>query len=134
PDDMHMHFRDDHFLKKTVSDAMKQFGRAIAMPNLKPPIKNLQDALAYEERILSYVGESNQFKPLMTLYLTDEMTPDIIYEASASNKVFAVKLYPAGVTTNSEFGVSKIENMMPVFSAMADCDMPLLIHGEASDP
>jgi len=134
PDDAHLHLRDGAYLKTTVPATAKQFSRAIVMPNLKPPITTLAALNDYKKRILSVVPAGMAFEPLMTLYLTDEITPEQIAEAAASKQVAAIKLYPAGVTTNSEAGVKQLAQLYPVFAAMEALDMPLLIHGEASDP
>ncbi len=133
PDDAHLHLRDGAYLKTTVADSAKQFSRAIVMPNLKPPVTTLVALNAYRERILSAVPEGFSFEPLMTLYLTSEMTPEKISEAAISKQVTAIKLYPAGVTTNSEAGVKQLDTLNPVFAAMEAFDLPLLIHGETSD-
>jgi dihydroorotase len=133
PDDMHLHLRDGAALKNTVPDAAKRFARAIVMPNLKPPVTTISAAADYKQRILKQVPAGVQFEPLMTLYLTDEIQPETIRAGKESGLISAVKLYPAGVTTNSEFGIKNIENMMPVFREMEACDLPLLIHGETSD-
>lgn len=134
PDDWHIHLRDNDALKITVPHAAQSFKRAIVMPNTTPPIKDHLDAKAYLERIQKYIPKDSNFEPLMTLYLTPNTTPEIIEEAKKSGIVYAVKLYPAGVTTNSTSGVSSLQNLYPVFRTMAKLEMPLLIHGEASDP
>jgi dihydroorotase len=134
PDDAHLHLRDGVYLKTTVPASAKQFSRAIVMPNLKPPITTLPALDAYKKRILSAVPEGCHFEPLMTLYLTDTITPEQIAEVAASKQVTAIKLYPAGVTTNSEAGIKQLTALNPVFAAMENFDLPLLIHGETSDP
>jgi dihydroorotase len=134
PDDMHLHLRDGISLKQTVPDAAKRFGRAIVMPNLKPPVVSLVAAREYQQRILGEVPQGTHFTPLMTLYLTDEIQPETLREGKASGLISAVKLYPNGVTTNAEFGVKNIHSMMPIFQEMEACDLPLLLHGETSDP
>ncbi|MES3008532.1 MAG: dihydroorotase [Pseudomonadota bacterium] len=133
PDDWHVHLRDGDSLPHTVAATARQFARAIVMPNLKPPVINTASALAYRQRILAAVPERVQFDPLMTLYLTDAMTPQEISTAKSSAHVVAVKYYPAGATTNSENGVTGIEKVYPVLEAMAALGMPLLIHGEVTD-
>ena len=133
PDDWHVHLRDGESLQHTVAATARQFARAIVMPNLKPPVIDTVGALAYRQRILAAVPADVQFEPLMTLYLTDAMTPQEIITAKASGHVMAVKYYPAGATTNSENGVTGIEKVYPVLEAMAGIGMPLLIHGEVTD-
>ena len=132
PDDWHVHLRDGAALTNTVKDISRYFGRAIVMPNLVPPVKNLGDAKAYYDRIMA-AQPSGQFTPLMVLYLTDNTTAQDIKEAKASGLVYAVKLYPAGATTNSSSGVTDIDKLGDVFTAMQEVDMPLLIHGEVTD-
>lgn len=132
PDDWHLHVRDGDVLADVVPATAACFGRAIIMPNLVPPITNAPDALAYRERILAAAG-GYEFEPLMTLYLTETMTPDTIRDAKAAG-VVAAKLYPAGATTNSDSGVKDIRKIYPVLDAMADCGMLLLVHGEVTDP
>ena len=132
PDDWHVHLRDGAALTNTVKDISRYFGRAIVMPNLVPPVKNLADAKAYYVRIMA-AQPSGQFTPLMVLYLTDNTTAQDIKEAKASGLVYAVKLYPAGATTNSSSGVTDIDKLGDVFAAMQEVDMPLLIHGEVTD-
>lgn len=133
PDDAHVHLRDGSYLQSTVLATAKQFARAIVMPNLKPAITTLSALQAYKQRILSVLPEDQHFQPLMTLYLTDAITPQQIAEAALSKEVSAIKLYPAGVTTNSEAGIKDIEALYPAFAAMEEFDLPLLIHGEVSD-
>lgn len=133
PDDWHIHLRDGEFLARTVPDAACQFHHAIVMPNLVPPVKNAEQARAYRERILEHVPSGIVFEPLMVLYLTDKTTTNDIIEAHATDFVKAVKLYPAGATTNSDSGVTDIQALSPVFQMMADLGMPLLIHGEVTD-
>ncbi|KAF0697726.1 Aste57867_11612 [Aphanomyces stellatus] len=132
-DDMHHHLRDGAALALTVPQASAQFRRAIAMPNLVPPVTTAEMAVAYRERILKHVPAGRVFEPLMTLYMTDHTTPEIIRAAKASGVVFAVKYYPAGATTNSDSGVTKIENIYPVLETMSEIGMPLLVHGEVTD-
>lgn len=135
PDDFHHHFRDGEALKLTVPSAARQFRRALAMPNLKPPVTTTAMALAYRDRILAHVpSDYPDFSPLMTLYLTDVTTPEEIELASKSGHVVGVKYYPAGATTNSEAGVTDLKNVYPTLEAMIRVNMPLLIHGEVTTP
>jgi dihydroorotase len=131
PDDWHLHVRDGDILTDVVPATAACFGRAIIMPNLVPPVTTAADATAYRERILA-AANGTAFEPLMTLYLTESMTPETIREAKAAG-VVAAKLYPAGATTNSDSGVKDIRNIYPVLQAMADCGMLLLVHGEVTD-
>lgn len=130
PDDWHLHFRDDDLLKETVPATDRCFKRAIVMPNLAPPVTNKEQALAYRQRILAAASNS-EFNPLMTLYLTNETTPQIIRSA-ISREIPAAKLYPAGATTNSDAAVKGIESLYPVFETMSEVGMLLLIHGEVT--
>lgn len=135
PDDWHVHLRDDAALQLTVSDISRYFGRAIIMPNLTPPVSNMQQASAYRERILAAKNAQaaeTAFEPLMVLYLTDRTSPEDIKEASASGFVYAAKLYPAGATTNSDSGVTSLSNIYPALEAMQATNMPLLVHGEVT--
>lgn len=132
PDDWHLHLRDNDMLRETVPATSRCFHRAIIMPNLVPPVTDLSLANAYKQRIMSAVPQDKRFSPLMTLYLTNSTTPEIIKEAKAGG-IVASKLYPAGATTNSESGVSSLRSMYPVFQAMSDCGMLLLIHGEVTE-
>jgi len=132
PDDWHLHFRDGEILTETVGATARQFQRAIVMPNLAPPVVNAEQANAYRDRILAARPKGSPFEPLMTLYLTNETTPDII-RAAQQQKVTAAKLYPAGATTNSAAAVKGIEALYPVFETMSEVGMPLLIHGEVTD-
>lgn len=134
PDDWHLHLRDGEEMASVVAHTARRFGRAIVMPNLKPPVVSTSLALAYAERIRQALPADAGFTPLMTLYLTDETAPDEIRRASASSQVLAVKLYPAGATTNSESGVTKLEKVFPALAEMERQDLPLLIHGETTDP
>jgi len=133
PDDWHLHLRDGAALQAVLPYTVRQFARAIVMPNLKPPIRSVADAAAYRDRILAAIPEGQQFDPLMTLYLTDNTTPDDILRAKESEFVKAVKYYPAGATTNSDSGVTDIRKSDRVFEAMQQVDMPLLLHGEVTD-
>jgi dihydroorotase len=134
PDDMHLHLRDDAMLKTVLPFSARQFGRAIVMPNLKPPVTTVDAARAYRERILAALPRNVSFEPLMTAYLCDGTEPAEI-KAGFQERVFtAVKLYPAGATTHSEYGVTSIEKVAKVLDAMQNLGMPLLIHGESTDP
>ena len=133
PDDWHIHLRDGAALATTVPHAAAQFGRAIVMPNLAPPITNTEKAQAYRQRILDARPANSDFEPLMTLYLTDTTTPDEIRKAKASGFIHAVKLYPAGATTNSDSGVTDLENVYDTLAAMEEVNLPLLVHGEVTD-
>ena len=133
PDDWHLHLRDGAALKAVLPHTVRQFARAIVMPNLKPPVRSLADAAAYRDRIIAAIPAGKQFEPLMTLYLTDNTSPEDIIAAKASEFVKAVKYYPAGATTNSESGVTDIRRCDRVFEAMQQVDMPLLLHGEVTD-
>jgi dihydroorotase len=133
PDDWHIHFRDGAAMQSVLPDTARVFGRAIAMPNLKPPVVNVADAAAYRQRLLTAAGGAT-FEPLMTLYLTDNTQPDEIRQARASGFVHAVKYYPAGATTNSDSGVTDLAKAYPAIAAMEEVGMPLLLHGEVVDP
>lgn len=133
PDDWHLHFRDGELLKETVPATARCFQRAIVMPNLVPPVRNRAEALEYKKRILAAAPTGSSFEPLMVLYLTNETTAQDIKEA-CGNDIPAAKLYPAGATTNSDAAVSGIEALYPVFEAMSEAGMRLLIHGEVTDP
>lgn len=132
PDDMHLHLRDGEALKAVVGFTARQFGRAIIMPNLKPPVVTTADAKAYHQRIMDALPEGHTFEPLMTLYLRDNTSPDEIQLAADSGFIKACKLYPLGATTNSDLGVSNIRAIDDVLAAMAACGMPLLLHGEVT--
>lgn len=134
PDDWHLHLRDGDVLRTVVAHTAAQFARAIVMPNLTPPVLTTGLAKAYRERILSAVPAGRSFDPLMTLYLTDNTDADEIRRAKKSGLVFAIKYYPAGATTNSDSGVTDIGKCRSVLEAMADEGLPLLIHGEVTDP
>ena len=133
PDDWHIHFRDGAAMRSVLPDTARVFARAIAMPNLKPPVVTVADAAAYRERLLAAVPAGVQFQPLMTLYLTDNTQPDEIRRARASGFVHAVKYYPAGATTNSDSGVTDLTKAYPAIAAMEEVGMPLLLHGEVVD-
>ena len=133
PDDWHLHLRDGDMLRAVAPETARDFGRAIIMPNLVPPVVTGSQAKAYRDRILSALPEGTPFKPLMTLYLTETTDPDDVVTAHRDGLITAVKLYPAGATTNSDSGVRDIANVMPVLKAMADAKIPLCIHGEVTD-
>ncbi|MDR0781954.1 MAG: dihydroorotase [Pseudomonadales bacterium] len=132
PDDWHIHFRDGAVLAATVPPTARVFRRAIAMPNLVPPLTTTAAALAYRDRLLAHAPSGSGFEPLMTLYLTDSTTAEEIQAAQQSGHVKAVKLYPAGATTNSSSGVTRLEAVYPALAAMSDCGLPLLVHGEVT--
>lgn len=132
PDDWHLHFRDNDFLNETVPATERCFQRAIVMPNLVPPVTTAVMAEEYRQRILSARLDGSTFEPLMTLYLTNATTPDIIREAKQAG-VVAVKLYPAGATTNSDAAVSDLSHLDPVFETLSEEGLLLLIHGEVTD-
>ncbi|AXE35542.1 dihydroorotase [Chromobacterium phragmitis] len=132
PDDWHLHLRDDAALAAVLPDTCRQMGRAIVMPNLKPPVTTVAAAAAYRERILAARPAGSAFEPLMTLYLTDKTSADEVRKAKASGFVHGVKLYPAGATTNSDHGVTDIALAMPALEAMAEIGLPLLVHGEVT--
>ena len=133
PDDWHLHLRDGAMLAAVLPDTARRFGRAIVMPNLKPPVRTVADANAYRERILAALPAGMAFEPLMTLYLTDNTDPAEIARAKASGGVQAVKYYPAGATTNSDSGVTDIRKVDAVLAAMQEAGLPLLLHGEVTD-
>lgn len=133
PDDWHLHLRDGAALTTTVPDTARAFYRAIVMPNLKPPVATVEAAIAYRQRILAALPKGMTFDPLMTLYLTPDLSPAIIRQAAASEHLYGVKLYPQGATTNSEAGVASLEGMLSTLEAMAETGFPLLVHGEVTD-
>ena len=133
PDDWHVHFRDNEILRAVVPETSRHFARSIVMPNLIPPILNAKQAIEYKKRIKKAIPPKDSFEPLMTIYLTEETNKDELKYAYNSRAVFAVKLYPAGATTNSDSGVKDIKKIMPVLEVMAQIGMPLLIHGEETD-
>ncbi len=133
PDDWHLHLRDGDALRAVAGASAAQFARAIVMPNLRPPVTTVEQALAYRQRIIAALPEGTAFEPLMTLYLTDATPADEIRRAR-DRGVVAVKLYPAGATTHSEAGVTDLRRTWPVLEAMQRCGMPLLVHGEVTDP
>jgi len=134
PDDWHVHLRDGAAMAAVVRDTAREFARAIVMPNLKPPVRTVQEALHYRERILGALPEEAKFEPLMTLYLTDDTPPEEIVRARLSGHVAGVKLYPAGATTNSDSGVTRLSRCFRVLEKMEELGLPLLVHGESTDP
>lgn len=133
PDDWHLHLRDGALMQSVLPDTARQFARAVVMPNLRPPVTTTALALEYRQRIIAALPAGASFEPLMTLYLTDNTSADEIRQAKASGFVHAVKLYPAGATTNSDAGVSDIRKTYAALEAMQQCGMPLLVHGEVTD-
>ncbi|WP_448202484.1 dihydroorotase [Azospirillum sp. sgz302134] len=133
PDDWHVHLRDGAMLKAVLPFTARQFGRAIIMPNLKPPVTTAADAVAYRERILAALPDGLSFTPLMTAYLTDGTDADDLARGFQDGVFAAAKLYPANATTNSAHGVTDIARIAPVLERMAEVGMPLLIHGEVTD-
>ncbi|MDO8990197.1 MAG: dihydroorotase [Sideroxyarcus sp.] len=134
PDDWHLHLRDDALMQSVLPDTARQFARAIVMPNLRPPVTNTVQAVQYRQRILTALPAGMKFEPLMTLYLTDNTTAEEIRKARESGVVHAVKLYPAGATTNSDAGVTSMRKTYAALEEMQRCGMPLLVHGEATSP
>jgi dihydroorotase len=134
PDDWHLHVRDGEVLQNVVPHTARCFARAIIMPNLKQPVTTVQQALAYRERILASVPSESIFEPLMTLYLTDNTSPAEIRAAVENPYVHAVKYYPAGATTNADSGVTDISKTYAALEVMEELGLPLLIHGEVTDP
>ncbi|MHB8315126.1 MAG: dihydroorotase [Acidithiobacillus ferrivorans] len=134
PDDWHLHLRDGAMMAAALPDTARRFARAIVMPNLQPPITTVDLARAYRERILAALPENMHFEPLMTLYLTDNMPESEIAKAKNSGFVRAVKYYPTGATTHSEHGVTDLKRAYSVLAAMEKQDLPLLLHGEVTDP
>ncbi len=133
PDDWHLHLRDGAMLQAVAPESARHFGRAIIMPNLVPPVATADQALAYRDRILAALPEGSGFTPLMTLYLTEDTDPADLRRAHARGIATAVKLYPAGATTNSVSGVRDFDKVRAVFETMADIGMPLCVHGEVTD-
>jgi dihydroorotase len=132
PDDWHLHLRDGAYLHTTVAHTARQFGRAIAMPNLKPPITTTAQAEAYRTRIVAAIPMDTHFEPLMTLYLTDNTPAVEIRRAKQSGVIHGIKLYPAGATTNSDSGVTRLDHTYPALEAMQEAGLPLLVHGEVT--
>ncbi|MCB1450375.1 MAG: dihydroorotase, partial [Nitratireductor sp.] len=134
PDDWHLHLRDGAMLEGVVTSSTRHFHRAIIMPNLVPPVVTTADAIRYRERILAAKPKADFFNPLMTLYLTEDTDTADVAAGFADGIVTAVKLYPAGATTNSASGVKDITKVYPVLEKMAEIGMPLCVHGEVTDP
>jgi dihydroorotase len=134
PDDAHLHLRDGAMLRAVLPFSARQFGRALIMPNLKPPVTTSAEAAAYRKEIMAALPENADFTPLMTLYLTDATDPDDVEKGARDGIVAAAKLYPAGATTNSAEGVTDIQALAPVFERMQRIGLPLAIHGEVTDP
>ncbi|WP_347987211.1 dihydroorotase [Methylomonas sp. AM2-LC] len=133
PDDCHLHVRTGSVLKSVIAHTARQFGRAIIMPNLKPPVTTVEQALAYKQEILSALPADSTFKPLMTLYLTGNTSVAEVEKVAACDAVHAFKLYPAGATTHSEQGVADIKSIYPLLASMEELGVPLLVHGEVTD-
>ncbi len=134
PDDMHLHLRDGAMLHGVLPETARHFARALIMPNLVPPVVTGAQAAAYRERILAALPAGSTFQPLMTLYLTEATDPADVVASAASSLIHAVKLYPAGATTNSHGGVRDFARVQPVLDAMAEAGVPLCLHGEVTDP
>jgi dihydroorotase len=134
PDDWHLHLRDGAGLEAVAGHSARVFARAIVMPNLQPPVVTTRQALDYRQRVLESLPPGSTFEPLMTLYLTDDTSPAELQRASESGHIVGVKLYPAGATTHSAAGVTDLDRLSPVFAAMEELEMPLLVHGEVTDP
>jgi dihydroorotase len=134
PDDWHLHLRDGEMLEGVVGDTSRDFARAIIMPNLVPPVVTTADAIAYKKRIVDAIPAGDRFSPLMTLYLTEGTDADDVEEGKKSGLIHAVKLYPAGATTNSHGGVRDFNKVMPVLERMAKIGLPLCVHGEVTTP
>ena len=134
PDDWHVHLRDGPAMASVLADTARRFARAIVMPNLKVPVRTTAMALDYRERILGNLPDGAEFEPLMTLYLTDNTAPEEIARAKLSGRVFGVKFYPAGATTHSDAGVTRISRCFRALEKMEELGMPLLVHGESTDP
>ncbi|GGA21528.1 dihydroorotase [Neptunicoccus cionae] len=133
PDDWHLHLRDGDMLRGVLPETSRDFARAIVMPNLVPPVVTAKDAAAYKDRILAALPAGSDFQPLMTLYLTETTDPADVAAAYADGLIHAVKLYPAGATTNSASGVKDINKAMPVLEKMAEIGLPMCVHGEVTD-
>jgi dihydroorotase len=133
PDDWHLHVRNGAILNTVLAHTARQFARAIIMPNLNPPVLTVDQALAYRSEILQALPVDSNFNPLMTLYLTNTLTQDEIKKAAESEFIHAIKLYPAGATTNSDAGVSDLKDIYPILETMEKVDIPLLIHGEVTN-
>lgn len=134
PDDWHLHLRDGEMLRAVLPETARHFARAIIMPNLVPPVVTGDDAAAYRDRIIAALPKGMSFEPLMTLYLTETTDPDDVARAASSGLIKALKLYPAGATTNSASGVNDFDKVRPVLERMAEIGLPLCVHGEVTDP
>jgi len=134
PDDWHLHLRDGALLQAVLPESARHFARALVMPNLVPPVVTARDARAYRDRILKALPAGTRFRPLMTLYLTETTDPEDVARAHGEGLVSAVKLYPAGATTNSASGVRDFDRIRPVLDRMAEFGLPLCVHGEVTDP
>ncbi|HWU62917.1 MAG TPA: dihydroorotase [Ensifer sp.] len=134
PDDWHLHLRDGAMLEGVLPETTRHFARAIIMPNLVPPVATVADAQAYRERIVAAIPKGDRFEPLMTLYLTEATEADDVARGKAEGLIHAVKLYPAGATTNSHGGVRNLDKVMPVLERMARIGLPLCVHGEVTTP
>lgn len=134
PDDWHLHLRDGDMLATVLPETARDFARALIMPNLIPPVLTAKDALNYHSRILKALPKGSNFRPLMSLYLTDQTDPEDVAAAFNQGIIHAIKYYPAGATTNSSSGVTNIKNVMPVLEKMAEINCNLCIHGEVTDP
>ena len=134
PDDWHLHLRDGEELSAVVGFTAQRFARAIVMPNLQPPVVTVEHARAYRQRILAALPAGSEFQPLMTLYLTEQTSPAEVDAARASGLISGIKLYPAGATTHSQAGVRSVERVYPVLERMQELGVPLLVHGEVTDP
>jgi dihydroorotase len=134
PDDWHLHLRDGPAMASVLADSARRFARAAVMPNLKTPVRTTHQALDYRERILEALPDGVEFEPLMTLYLTDDTPPEEIARAKLSGRVLGVKLYPAGATTHSDAGVTRLSRCFHALEKMEELGLPLLVHGESTDP
>ena len=134
PDDWHLHLRDGAMLEGILPETSRHFARAIIMPNLVPPVATVAEAIAYRDRIVAAIPKGDAFEPLMTLYLTETTSADDVAKGKEDGLIHAVKLYPAGATTNSHGGVRNLDNVMPVLERMAKIGLPLCVHGEVTTP
>ncbi len=134
PDDWHLHLRDGAMLEGILPETTRHFARAIIMPNLVPPVATVADARSYRDRIVAAIPKGDTFEPLMTLYLTEATQADDVARGKAEGLIHAVKLYPAGATTNSHGGVRNLDKVMPVLERMAEIGLPMCVHGEVTTP
>ena len=134
PDDWHLHLREGKIMSSVIGMSAQQMGRAIIMPNLSKPVRTVKQALNYRAEIMDSLQSHLNFSPLMTLYLTDNTTQQTIIDAGNEKHVYAAKLYPAGATTNSDSGVTSLKNIYPIIEQMQKEGLPLLIHGEVTQP